>query len=130
MPALTARSLAPLRRIDEASMTHTVVLQSLTTIHKGGGIYVQQWVDQPEQRGRLNPLALESPLRADQPSAARQWMLALKSGSTVTEGQRALVRGETNGQAWQRLVDVDEVVFPKANELRRRCLCSDVEVNP
>lgn len=129
VPVLSALALAPLRAVDEAGLTHRVILESASAVRQAGGKIVTTWVTEPEQACRLNPLGLDSRLRAEQPSSARKWTLALRSGSTVVPGQRALVSGTTNGQAWQRLLTVDDVEFPRSDELRRVCLCSDVEIN-
>jgi hypothetical protein len=129
-PVLPDAALAPLRAMDEAGLTATVILESETTVRQPDATYVTSWVAEPEQPGRINPLGLDSPLRGDQPSSARRWELSLRSGSPIYEGQRALVKGQTNGVKWQRLLFVNEVLFPRSHELRRRALCLDVDTNP
>jgi hypothetical protein len=94
-------------------------------------VYVDTWVYATVSiPSRLNPLALDSPLRSDQPSAARRWQLATPTGTQVKAGERWRIEGETNGETWSRTVAIDEPLFPRSNELVRRALCTDVASNP
>ena len=130
-PVLPAPALAALRKVAEAGLIHRVTLEAQQNVEGPGGTETITWIAETEQDGLLTPAtAGGTNIRADQPSAAGEWTLALRSGSTISEGQRALVRGETMGVAWQRLVAVMKVLHPKPSELRRRALCSDVEANP
>lgn len=129
-PVLPDLALAPLRAMDEAALTHTVILETRVEVRAPGARITVTWVSEDPQPGRLNPAAAGGfNISADQPSAAGEWVLSLRSGSVITEGQRALVTGSTNGQAWQRLVSVNKVLWPKSKELRRRALCVDTELN-
>lgn len=115
----------------EASLTDTVTLETSSEVRQPGGRIVTSWVSENSQPGKLAPASAGGQnIRADEPSAAGDWMLILGTGSTVAAGQRALVRGETAGLAWQRLVSVTRVLHPKPNEIRRRALCTDTELNP
>lgn len=127
-PVLSSAALAGLRVRDEAGMRQRVTLSTPTEVQLPGGKIVRSWVAEPEQPGRATPLPLNSPLRAAQPSSARNWELSLRAGSPISEGQQAMIRGEADGVASQRLLVVNEVI-PKLLEVRRRAICSDVDTN-
>jgi hypothetical protein len=131
VPLLAEIDIEPLQEIAEAGLMHEVTLETRGIVEGPGGTDVTTWVEETEQNGLLTPASAGGTnIRADQPSAAGEWMLAIKSGQAISEGQRAMVRGETKGIAWQRLVFVQKVLYPKPYELRRRALCIDVEANP
>lgn len=130
-PLIPTEAFAPLRAMAEASLTDEVTLETRVETRQPGGRILVTWVVDDPQPGKLAPASAGGQnIRADQPSAAGDWMLILKTGSAVAAGQRALVRGETAGLAWQRLVNVTRVLHPKPNEIRRRSLCTDTEINP
>lgn len=130
-PVLPDLALGALRRMDEMGLTHRGFRAIPVIVRSPGGRETTTYTYATESvPARLNPLALDSPLRADQPSAARKWQLSLKSGTVTSPGDRWRVEGETNGAAWTRTVSVDEVLFPRSHELRRRALCTDVAANP
>lgn len=128
---LAGVDFADLRSIAVAGLVHSVTLDTLQSVRGPGARYINVWVTEAEQQGLLTPASAGGTnIRADQPSAAGDWVLAIRSGRALHEGQRALVRGETNGEAWQRLVEVSKVLFPKPRELRRRALCVDADLSP
>lgn len=128
-PVLTSAALAGLRARDEAGMRQRVTLSTFSEIQLPGGRIVRSWLAEDEQPGRATPLPLNSPLRAAQPSSARNWELSIRAGSPIAEGQQAMIRDvDEDGLPWQRLLVVNEVI-PKRLEVRRRAICSDVDTN-
>jgi hypothetical protein len=128
-PVLPDLALDALRAVDEAGMTATAYRGVKTT--GPAPSFTKTWIyPEPGIRSRLNPLAVDSPLRADQPSASRKWDFSVPMGTTIKDGDHWKVVGETSGEDWTRVVSVDEVLFPRSEELRRRAICSDVEANP
>ncbi len=127
---LTDLALAPMRQVDAAGLIHDVTLETEVRVRTPGAKYTSTWVSEAEQPCRLNPASQGGQnIRADQPTAAGDWVLSLVSGATVIAGQRALVRGATGGIQWQEFLSIVKVLHPRSHELRRRCLCVDVELS-
>lgn len=128
-PMLPDLALDALRAVDEASMPHTAYRGVKVT--GPAPTFAKTWTyPEPGIPSRLNPLAVDSPLRADQPSASRKWDFSVPMGTVIKDGDRWKVEGDTSGEDWVRVISVDEVLFPRSEELRRRSICSDVEANP
>jgi hypothetical protein len=121
-------TLAALRVLNEENLPFTVQLSTLAQVqNEETAEFYDVWIPEPAQPCRLAPASAGGTnLRADQPSAAGDWALVLKVGSAVVAGQQALVRG----QGWQRLLQVERVVGPRANEMMTKVFCTDVELNP
>jgi hypothetical protein len=127
---LADTALDDLEAIAEAQLTDTVVLlDEIRTKNPVGPGYTTSWVDGPdgEEPGLLVPASDGGlNIRADQPSAAGEWMLHLRKGRQLSTGRRARVTGETDeGETWTRTVQVRKQLFPR-RELRRRALVVDV----
>ena len=127
---------AMLLRLDEAGLTHTVILETAGRVRTEGGVYTTSWVAEAAQPGRLTPVGGGTGTQADQPSAAGQYVLTLRSTAVVSEGMRALVKGHvdddpTKAVLWQRLVSITKVLLPtRSKDRRQSVLAVDVEMNP
>jgi hypothetical protein len=130
MPVLPDLALAPLRAMDEAGLTHLGERRTIVSVRQPGGTYTTTPVWLSAVPVRYNPISLDAPLRADQPSGAKRGTLSAKSGTQLVPGDQWRITGTTNGEAWTRVVSITEVLFPRSHELRRRALVTDVASNP
>jgi len=133
-PLLPDAALDALEAEAEDTLTDTVQLQEPVEVSQPGLKVVKTWVAfGVPQPGLLLPAEAGGPnIRADQPSAAGEWVLKLRKGAAVSSKYRAVVTRKdpaTGATLWVRTVALRRVLLPP-QELVREALGVDVEANP
>lgn len=130
-PMMPDLALAPIRAMDEASMTHEAVRGAYVTVDGPAATRVKTWVyTATPVKARLNPLGQDAPERAGAAASAQFYSLSVPAGTPGAAGDRWRVSGETSGEPWIRDVYVQREVFPKSIEVRRRFIVTDLAANP
>lgn len=127
-PLLPDRALFDIRSISEAGLRHTCQLGTLEIVRLPNGEYTTEWVFDDPVECRMSPAGFrESQIAASQ-GVKVQWLLVFRQAQDVVIGQQAMVRGETDGESWQRLV---EIVSDSGltSRIHRRTGAIDVDLN-
>lgn len=97
-------ALRSLQAISDASMLHQVTFETRVDVRLPSGEMTDTWVARRPVRGKLEAPSAQAAQLAAAQGIRLQWSLRVPLGDPG--GDRALVRGITRGQRWQRLVEV------------------------
>lgn len=111
-------ALADLRALNESNLPHlaTISIETQSGARVGGAL-----VDPAPQEiaadvpCRLSPSGSGSQLdERDQTGTTSRWTVAFAAGYVVPENATAVISGATNGQAWQRTVQILSTIQTRA----------------
>lgn len=94
------------RSISEAGLRHTAQLGTTVVTELPNGEEVETTTFAAEIPCRLRVIGTRQAELAAAQGVKAQWSLVFKQATDVVIGQQALVRGETDGTDWQRLVEI------------------------
>ena len=116
------------RSISEAGLRHTAQLGTITTVRWPNGEETTTVVFAAPVACRLRVIGTRAAEIAAAQGVKAQWSLVFKQAQDVVIGQQAMVRGETDGVEWQRLVEIT-ADLGLAGRIHRLTTAVDVELN-
>lgn len=131
-----SRALNFLRKANTVNLMHAADVERPSRVAVPGrpGRYVDAWtVVLPQVPCRMNPVgAASAVLVAAQRNLVVDWVIDFDWRTRILEGDRMLVRGQDDPNdsdtAWQRLVLVTRVLWPRATLTTLLAFCTDVVV--
>jgi hypothetical protein len=128
MPLHPELTFADSRAISEAGFRHTAQLGTVTTVRYPNGEEATSIEFGSAITCRLKTIGTRTADIAAAQGVKAQWSLVFKSATAVTIGQQVIVRGTTDGVAWQRLVEIT-ADLGLTGRVHRQTTAIDVELN-
>lgn len=116
------------RAISEAGLRHTAQLGTTVTVRWDNGEETTTIEFGPEVPCRLTVLGTRQAEIAAAQGVKAQWNVVFEQGTDVVIGQQAMIRGETDGAEWQRLVEIT-ADLGLAGRVHRLTTATDLELN-
>lgn len=127
-PLLPDQALIDIRSISEAGFRHTAQLGTKTVVWLPNGEPIETYVFGDEIPCRLKVVSYRMAQIAAAQGVKAQWSLVFRQSEDVIIGQQAMVRGDTDGEAWQRLVEIT-ADLGLASRIHRQTTAVDVALD-
>jgi hypothetical protein len=128
IPLLPELTFHDSRSISEAGLQHTAQLGTITEVRLPNGETYTSVVFGAEIPCRMKVIGTRIASIAAAQGVEAQWSLVFEQATDVVIGQQAMVRGETDGTAWQRLVAIT-ADLGLAGRVHRLTTAVDVELD-
>lgn len=128
MPLLPGLTFHDARAISEAGLRHTAQLGTSTTVRYPNGEEATAIVFEDAIPCRMKTIGTRLATIAAAQGVKAQWSLVFEQATDVVIGQQAIVRGETDGEDWQRLVEIT-ADLGLTGRIHRQTTAVDVELN-